>query len=133
MRDREASPRWRANFDMIYGQVLAYQVRLYEYGARLQLQTVNPKPIKNIHGPKKPTNYWGMGNSPKTITDDVTKEKRELAQAVLQKIVVEHSGTPFATRAEWELRRAFSMDLNEGYLDPRLRNPGTPRPNVPKL
>ncbi len=133
LRARESSPRWRANFDMIYGQVLAYQVRLYEYGARLQLQTVNPKPIKNIHGPKRPTNYWGIGNTTKTITDEITKEKRELAQQVLQQIIAEHSGTPFATRAEWELKRSFGMDLNEGYADPRLRNPGTPRPNVPKL
>ncbi|MBL8827670.1 MAG: VWA domain-containing protein [Planctomycetaceae bacterium] len=133
LRARESSPRWRANFDMIYGQVLAYQVRLYEYGARLQLQTVNPKPIKNILGPKRPTNYWGIANTNKTITDEITKEKRELAQQVLQQIIAEHSGTPFATRAEWELKRSFGIDLNEGYLDPRLRNPGTPRPNVPKL
>lgn len=133
LREREASPRWRANFDLIYGQVLAYQVRMYEYGARLQLQTVNPKPIMNKFGPKKPTNYWGMGSTAVTITDEVTKERRELAREILQRVMVEHSGTPYSMRADWELKRAFGMDLNEGYQDPKLRNPGTPRPTPPKL
>jgi hypothetical protein len=131
MRDREPSPRWRANFDLIYGQVLAYQVRLYEYGARLQLQSTNPKPVMNILGAKTPTNRWEMGNAPKTITDEVSKEKRDQAQAILQQVIAEHSGTPYATRADWELKRAFGMDLREGYVNPK--RPGTPRPTPPKL
>lgn len=130
-REREASPRWRANFDLIYGQVLAYQVRLYEFGARLQLYSANPKPIKNILGPARPTNRWDFGSIRETITDQKTKEKRELAMSIFEKIKVEHSGTPYATRADWELRRAFGMDMREGYSNPRL--PGTSRPTPPKL
>ena len=132
-RERESSPRWRANFDLIYGQVLAYQVRLYEYGARLQMYSQNPKPIKNIRGAKQPTNRWDFGSTPITITDNVTGETRALAQQTLQQILVDHAGTPYATRADWELKRNFGVDLNEGYVNPNLQRPSTPRPNVPKL
>src|SRR5690606_37363303 len=36
MRDAEPNPRWRANYDLIYAQIVAYKVRMYEYGAYLQ-------------------------------------------------------------------------------------------------
>ena len=131
MRERESSPRWRANFDLIYGQVLAYQARLYEYGARLQYYSANPKPIKNILGPKRPTNHWGMQNVKETITGDVTQTLRDQAAVQFQRVLAEHAGTPYETRAKWELSRNFGMDLVEGYINPQ--RPGTPRPTPPKL
>src|SRR5437764_10815184 len=48
LRKREIYPRWQANFDLIYAQVIAYKVRVYEYGAYLHWFNTNvefrPKP-----------------------------------------------------------------------------------------
>ena len=35
-RDKDPSPRWRANYDLIFAQIIAYKVRMYEYGAYLE-------------------------------------------------------------------------------------------------
>jgi hypothetical protein len=128
LREREESPRWRANFDLMYGQVLAYQVRLYEYGTYLDFFTKNPKPIKNIHGPKKPTNGWDIRSVAATITGDKFKAKKEKANEVFKQIIKEHAGTPYSARAQYELNRGYGVDMYEDWDDPR--RPGV---RVPKL
>lgn len=128
LREREESPRWRANFDLMYGQVLAYQVRLWEYGVYLDFFSKNPKVIKNIFGPMRPTNNWHVRSVATTITGDKHKEKKEKAIAVFKKVMLEHAGTPYSARAEYEMRRGFGVDMFEDYDDPR--RPGV---KVPKL
>lgn len=119
MRSREASPRWRANFDMMYAQTIAYQVRLYEYGAYLQAFMNNPKPIKNVFGPRRPTNAWDVHTSAKTLTGDKFKKEKDKSTQLYTEIMREHVGTPYASRAEWEIKRGFGVDLHEDYEDPR--------------
>ena len=58
---REPSLRWRANYELIYAQTLAYQARLQEYGWYLATFLDTPKPIKNTFGPARPTNEWNVG------------------------------------------------------------------------
>src|SRR5581483_1361433 len=118
-REREASPRWRANFDLIYAQTIAYQVRLYEYGAAFDAMIKSPKPVKNVFGPNRPTTNWDIFPVARTITDDRTKEMREKATALFRQITVEHAGTPYATRAQWELSRSFGYDFREHHEAPR--------------
>ena len=42
-RAREKSPRWRANYDLIYAQCISYQARLQDYGWYIAEFIQNPK------------------------------------------------------------------------------------------
>ena len=42
-RDREPSQRWRAHYDLLRGQILAYRVKLFEYEYFLQSFAANPR------------------------------------------------------------------------------------------
>lgn len=127
--EQEASPRWQANYKLMYAQIVSYKVRVYEYGAYLEAFKRSPKLVKNIYGPFKKTNYWGVGTRSETITGDLTKAYIEKSTELLKAIIAEHPGTPWATRAEYELSRGFGVELVEGYSDPR----GGAGIKVPKL
>lgn len=127
-RNREESPRWRANYDLMLGQVIAAQVRMYEYGAYLEAFMKNPKPIKNVHGPKRPTTNWDINYTKKLVTGDKFKKEMAEATAIFEQIIKEHYGTPYANRAQWEINRGFGVDLHEDWWDPKLAA-GVKRPS----
>jgi hypothetical protein len=129
LRDREIYPRWKANYDLIYAQIIAYKVRMYEYGAYLEDFIKNPKPIKNPLGPARKTTHWELGWRQKTITGDVTAAYIEKSKELFAKVIADHPGTPWAARAQDELKRGFGVDLYEDYDDPR-RGQGV---KLPKL
>ncbi len=134
LRAKEASPRWRANFDMIYAQVLSYEVRMYEYGAYLEAFMQQPKPIKNILGPSRPTNRWDFASRNEMLTEAINSDRRDTAEATFRQIIVEHAGTPFESRAKWELARKFGLALNESYqAPPYIPPPGVTAPKPPKF
>lgn len=130
VREQEINPRWQANYDLIFAQLIAYKVRIYEYGAYLEEFIKTPKLIKNIYGPAMKTNYWGINTRAETITGDLTKDYIARSAAMLQKVIADHPGTPWAARAEWELNRGFGVELVEGYSAPR---PGAESVKVPNL
>jgi hypothetical protein len=116
-RDREESFRWRGNYDLMYAQIVAYQVRLYEYCA-----TIEDK-AKNYVAPKDAkSNEWHCYTTIKTKTDTKTKPQREKAVELLKNIVKDHGGTPYAWRASFELSRGFGVEMREEYDDPRRKN-----------
>ena len=118
--DRDPSLRWRANFDTTYAQTIAYQARLREYVAYITAFITNPKAIKNIHGPTRPTNSWDGAYIARTLVNDPeTKQMRERATALYRQTLKDHVGTPWAARAEFELARGFGIELREDYEDPR--------------
>jgi hypothetical protein len=118
-RDNEPNFRWRANYDLIYAQIIAYKVRVYEYGAYLEDFVKNPKPIKNPLGPNKKTTHWDLTTRQKTITGELTAGYIAKAKELFAQIQKDHPGTPWASRADWELKRGFGIDLVEDYDDPR--------------
>ncbi|HUY92079.1 MAG TPA: vWA domain-containing protein [Pirellulales bacterium] len=119
LRAKEQSPRWRANYDLMDAQILAYKVRIQEYGVYLGEFMKQPKLIKNPLGPTKKTTHWDINTRKETLTGDKTKDDIARATVLLQQIVKEHAGTPWAARAQWELNRGFGVDLHEAFYDPR--------------
>lgn len=113
-RQQEPSLRWQANYDIVYAQVIAYKVRVYEYMAYVEAFVQNPKAVKD---PK--TTHWRVQNRKRTITGDDTAEYVEKANALLREVIEKHPGTPFAARAEWELNRGYGIEMVEHYHDPR--------------
>ncbi len=119
-RERETDPRWQANYDLIYAQLLAYRVRMYEYGAYLEYFMKNPKQPKiKPPRPQLTVTFWDIRTRAKTITGEKTASEIRRAREALQAVAREHEGTPWAARAQWELRRGFGIHLVQDWDDPR--------------
>lgn len=120
LRQREPSVRWRADYDLTRAQLVAYQARLYDYIEYVRAFTVQPKPIKNELGPARPTNRWSARTVKRTLADDErVAALRDRSLELLRKVVKEHAGTPWASRAEYEIGRGFGIELFEDHDDPR--------------
>lgn len=125
-RDREKSPRWRAHYDLMLAQLIAYKARVYEYGAYLTAFRQNPKKAdpptaSRVHG------GWSMRERGPTVHDKVTKPLADESSAMLKTIMADYLGTPWATRADYELKRGFGVELFPTYYNP---NPPPPNPGA---
>ena len=126
LRDREKEPRWRAHYDLMLAQVVAYKARVYEYGAYLTIFKVNPKPFDPPTA-NRVLRDWELRERGKTVADKITKPLAEDATNQFRAIIAEYDGTPWATRAEFELSRGFGIDLV-----PHYRNPNPPPGRQPQ-
>ena len=116
LRDQEAEPRWRANYDLIYAQLVAYQARIYEYGVALDAFMREPKTAPPMRGTYRIV-HWDIGTIAKTRTEE-SKPYIDRAADLFKEIQETHPGTPWAARAGWELRRGFGVDLHADYENP---------------
>ena len=148
LRDAEPSLRWRANYDLMPSQLMAYRVRLFEYGIALgQFGKNMPRLIPKANPPH---NRWEIRHgSDKLIMPDAAQEKalgvtadqlRQFHRQALRQLVSvreTHAGTPWAMRAEWEEGRRFGATFRSWYQPPPKPRPKTakqPTPiPVPKL
>lgn len=128
LRQRESSPRWRANYDLIYAQTIGYQARLMEYGALLQGLTRQPLVLQNPGGPGRPTIGLRLYERREMVAAGQTQAMRDRAAELLRFVVAEHPGTPYATRAEWELARSYGFGMRE--IPQPLNNNRGNRPQV---
>jgi hypothetical protein len=129
LREQEADPRWQANYDVIYAQLIAYQARMYEYGVALEDFMRNPKTAPLMRGTARLV-HWDVGTVAKTRTEE-SKPYIDRATVLFKQLQEEHPGSPWAARAVWELRRGFGIDLHPDYHAPyvNVTNPMKP-PNL---
>ena len=133
-RRYEPLPRWQANYDLLYAQLIAYQARMYEYGAYLEEFIKDPKVVPAFKSPNLHHERWDIRTRKKTITGDVVEPYVERASQMYKDIIENHPGTPWAARAEIELKRGFGVELVEVYDGPDpVIPPGTRLVPVPKL
>ena len=133
-RRYEPSPRWQANYDLLYAQLIAYQARMYEYGAYLEEFAKQPKVVPAFKSPNLRHERWDITTRKKTITGDVVEPYIERATQMFKDIIEQHPGTPWAARAQVELKRGFGVELVEVYDEPEpVLPPGTRLVPVPKL
>jgi hypothetical protein len=133
-RQQEASPRWQANYDVMYAQVIAYQARMYEYGAYLEEFIKKPKTAPLTKSPNLRLVGWEITTRHDTLTGDKIKPYVERSTAMFRDVINDHAGTPWAARAEVELKRGFGVHLVEDYDAPdRPLKPGEELIPVPKL
>jgi hypothetical protein len=121
-RDREKSPRWRAHYDLILAQIIAYRARVFEYGIYLQAFKTQPKPF-DPPTPKRVLDYWDLRERGKTLGAEKTQPDIDEATRLFNAVIQQYPGTPWATRAAYELRRGWGIDLVAIY-----RNPNPPPP-----
>ena len=131
LRDRETASRWKANYDLLFAQLLAYKVRVYEYGAYLDAFVKTPKVVPMKKPPNLSLVHWDITTRKPTLTGDVTKEYIERATELFKQIVKDYPGTPYAARAQWEIGRGFGVDLIPDY-EPPYKQVTNPMP-LPKL
>jgi hypothetical protein len=140
LRGKEPSVRWRANYDLMYAQLYAYRVRLFQYAIALdQFGKTMPQRIKN---PK--SNRWSIRTGVAQlvmpdaaqekflkITGDQLKEAHQKAREQLAFVVQEHPRTSWARRAEWELSRNFGAGFGEHTWVPSPPGKPGPKPTPP--
>lgn len=139
LRDREPSQRWRANYDLVLAQCIAFRVRLFQFLLAMDKHANNmpqPKPQVNKH----PTTHWDVGRTRKTIEPDEAqferlkkafnvKKSREEYLAYLQaetdrstgmyrEVIRNHPNTPWARRAQYEIDQGFGMAFHEAHWHP---------------
>jgi len=131
-RTQETSSRWQANYDLLYAQIIAYKVRIYEYAAYLAWFERNPKTAPLTAKPNLNLVYWTINTRGETLTGNETASMIEESRKLFQKVIDEHPGTPWAARAQWELARGFGVELVPDYRVP-LRPYTGPPISIPKL
>ncbi len=131
-RTQETLRRWQANYDLLYAQILAYKVRNFEYAASLDWFLKNPQVVPLTKLPNLNLVHWDITTRKETLTGDLTASMIEQSRELFQKVIDEHPGTPWAARAEWELRRGFGVYLTPQYRAP-YRSYNGPAIPIPKL
>jgi hypothetical protein len=120
-RESEAVPRWKAGFDLALGRVLAHAVRTDGYNDTLAMM----KTGQAFKDPKN--NVWQLKPAAEVTISSRLKRDAELATKLLQAVVDEHPGTPWAYLAKKELEVPMGWKWTEEYEappPPRKENPG---------
>jgi hypothetical protein len=129
LRAGEPSERWRANYDLMHAQCLAYRVRLFQLLLSLDAHQKAKPMVKNPNN-----NCWDIHRVPVLLEPDkeqirITrvdvaelKKQNETARAEYQEVMKNHPRTPWARRAQWELSHGFGMKFVEAFRDPRYDN-----------
>ncbi len=138
-RDKEPNARWRASYDLVYAQLLAYRVRIFQYLLAMDNHLkADPKP-KNPKSNHWHRHYVGKMIEPteqqiKAAGVDIKELEAQRKQALemYAQIIKEHEGTPWAQRAEQEKRWGFGIEFREHYWDPRRWDPAI-LAKLPKL
>ncbi len=119
-RESEQSPRWRAGFDLAMGRVLAQKIRTQTYNAMLA------KAKRGMTFEKKKNNTWVLAPAEEISVGSKYEREAKLAKELLQNVVSEHQGTPWAYLAQQELAVPIGWKWQETFTDL------TPRPNRPR-
>ena len=127
-RDSEKSPRWRAGFDLAMGRVLAQKVRTETYNAMLA------EAKQGVAFQDKKNNTWVLKPSDEISVGSKWQREAELARELLQGVLEEHPGTPWALLAKKELEVPIGWKWEEDYTDlnpPAENTPGNNNNNNP--
>ncbi len=131
-RRQEADPRWQANFDLIYAQLIAYQARIWEYGAACEEFIRNPQTASPTRSSGRVLQNWRISTRKQTLTEE-SKPYIERAIELFEVVIENHPGTPWAQRAQWEKDRGFGVHFQPHYDLPIKPLPKEKPIPVPKL
>lgn len=132
LRSAEESRRWRASYDLLFAQVLAYRVRLFQFLLAMDQHAKSGRMPENsktnewdIHHTKRirppdPQQVQATGVDP----EELSRQQKD-AIRLFEKVIQEHPGTPWAQRAEFELSQGFGIEFVEDYRDPNYNRIGT--------
>ncbi|MFM9963410.1 MAG: vWA domain-containing protein [Planctomycetaceae bacterium] len=123
--DREPSLRWRMAFCLNYGRLLANKTRNLEYN--YSLATIKTSLAESDINTR--SNHWIFHPTPDVKNSGVVSKKGALlATDLLNRVVAEAPGTPWAIMATRELQSPFGIRIEERFIPP----PPPPPPNKPQ-
>ena len=135
LRASEATQRWRAGYDLSLAQLYIFRLRLYQYLLAMD------KHVNEMPQPKNPKAHeWNLWWNTQTIVPDdaqfsrlkdgfalkmsrdeyLEMVKTEEAASIerMRIVIVNHSGTPWARRAQTELDMGFGFVVVDRLWDP---------------
>jgi hypothetical protein len=116
-RDKEQSRRWRAEYDLLLGRLLAAEVRTHTYNAMCAQMKKKPREFE-----KPNSNTWSLrpdSNVPNdTAAGPRLAELADKARSVLHRVIDENPGTPWAEFARRELQTDLGFKWSETYRAP---------------
>lgn len=130
--DGEPSLRWRMAFCLNYGRLLANRTRNLEYNSALALM----KTSLSEGDINTRSNHWIFHPSPDVKNSGVSSKKgAQLAVDLLNRVVAEAPGTPWAIMAARELQYPFGIRVEERFIPPpppAPQNKAQPTPQKPR-
>jgi hypothetical protein len=116
-REHEKSRRWQANYDLTRGRLLAMKVRCNEYNWACAKMKRDP-----LKFTKAGSNSWRLVPDPEVKASDKAAAAASEATKLLERVIKEHPGTPWALFAQREIKDPFGFKWVETTVRPVVRN-----------
>jgi hypothetical protein len=126
--DQEPSLRWRTAYNLAYGRLLAQKIRCLEYNYACAY-------LKNELSPEEvgsKSNHWIFRPSKDINYANSARKAAVKAEGLLQQVIDDAPGTPFAVLAARELKYPLGIEIVQRYVPPVQRTPQTARRQEPK-
>lgn len=125
-REKVKEKRWQAGYDLSLGRLLAAKVRAFTYNSMLAeaksgLQFKNPG-----------SDTWELVPSDRILAGSQTEKLAKQANSLLEKVVSNHSGTPWAHYAAEELRVPLGYEWVERHTGVNKKDAGGGNNNPPQ-
>jgi hypothetical protein len=116
---------------LIFAQVLAYKVHVFEYGLLAAFRDTQASAVQQAAEPT--AGRVGSAASPETVAGDKTASHVARAKQMFNDIIKNHAGTPWAARANG-VKRGFGVSWWRSITAPwKTGPPGPPLPPILKL
>ena len=132
----ESSQRWRASYDLVYAQLHLFRLRLFQFLLAVDDHVNNmPQPTNDE------SNEWNLWwDRRKRVPDEsqfarlqtafnlkmtrdeylsMVREQEEATIALMEQVISDHPGTPWAARAQTEINNGFGFRVADRLWDPR--------------
>ena len=112
-------------------QIVAYQIKAYEYRACLEEMVKNP-PRAQADAHPRADRRVGRSTTRTTARPRRSETEKKYAEAtrLLKEVIARHPKTPWADLAQDELNRGFGVQRNEWHHNPQVRRTGQARAQV---
>jgi hypothetical protein len=119
LRDREPEKRWQAHYDLMLAQIVAYQIKAFEYRACLQEMIANPPHPNKMPSPELMVEWVIDHSHDRKAPKEMTAKKYAQAEKLLKEVIARHPRTPWADLAQDELNRGLGAQRNEWHHNPK--------------
>jgi hypothetical protein len=131
LRDRETSRRWQAHYDLLRGRLMAMRIRCLEYNHACARVKRDPPKFA-----RPGSNAWRLEPDTEIHLGESAVKAGKEATELLERVLRDHPGTPWALLAQRELKDPLGLKWVELRVPPPARpregdNGNNNRPNRP--
>jgi hypothetical protein len=110
---KETSPRWKANYNLTFGRLLALKARAYEYNsACAQLKQLGTGDIETK------SNHWNFKPSRKLASGAATRKLALEAERLLKRAIDDAPNTPWGLLAQRDLSIPMGFEVVQRFDPP---------------